>query len=415
MNIVYFTNYYSPQIGAASIYTEKIIQYLAKKGHKIIVLVRGSQTNPNHIRLGNKKDRSEEFHQNIRIWRSNPRIKHPYSAIFSHGENFITFIHKFRQSFRPHIIISQYHSFHLAPVFGALLARFFKIPHVVRSHDIFSPYYGKLQEKAPLLERVYLKTTAQLTFKSIKYTDLFFTTSSEHKMHLQSNSLFKKTCFKLHPNGIHIQDFIPVKSNQLKRKFNCKNLITYIGLLDIDLGIQYFIDSMVIINETQPLTHFLIIGMGKDKKYLEKYIIQKGIQKYIHILPPVIHSEIQFYVNNSDFCLGILTEDKLYRYCIPVKCVEYMACKKTFISTLISKDISFFNYKSNKTGITIANINTKEIAKQSLKLLRDIKYREELENNGYNLIQKNYNWDNLMSYFESEIINCLKKKCDNKC
>ena len=67
MNIVYFTNYFPPHIGAASIYTYKIIDYLAKKGHNILVFARGSQAPTSKLIDKNK----QSFHENITVVYSN--------------------------------------------------------------------------------------------------------------------------------------------------------------------------------------------------------------------------------------------------------------------------------------------------------------------------------------------------------
>jgi glycosyltransferase involved in cell wall biosynthesis len=398
VNLVYFTNYFTPHIGAASTYTRKIIDYLANQGHHILVFARGSQANNEKL----KDQNIQSFNKNIRVIYSNPKIKHPYSTLLSHLENLYTAIRK-EKYFNPNLILAQYHTFHFAPVMAALLAKKLKIPYVVRSHDIFSPYYGKLREIGTLPELVYLKLSNQITYQSIQFSDIFYVTATEQITHLKRDKKFKNTEFKWHPNGIDSNVFYPKEDNSLKAKYKADNIILYIGMLDVDLGIQQFIKSIPLINKEAKNTHFIIVGSGKDESLINDQINKLEINHKVHLIPPVNHSQIPYYINNCDFGMGFLAEDLFYKYCIPVKCLEYMACSKPFITTPVSRDVIF----RNNTGIMINHINEKEISSGAIELLQDNVHRKTLGKNGFDIIQKKFLWDNLMKSFDKDIRNLI--------
>ena len=89
---------------------------------------------------------------------------------------------------------------------------------------------------------------------------------------------------------------------------------------------------------------------------------------------------------------------------IPVKCLEYMACKKPFLTTPLSQDI----IKNNDVGLLIKrDFNNTEIKDKFIMLIEDKSLRMKLGNNGFNKVNKNFNWNNIMKNFNDEIKNMV--------
>jgi glycosyltransferase involved in cell wall biosynthesis len=348
-----------------------------------------------------------KFHSNIQVIYSNSLIRYPISFLYSHFENLLYFFRKFKNKFVPNIIISQYHTFHFAPIVASILAKFYKIPYIIRTHDIFSSYYGKLQERGSLSELIWLKSIPHLTYNSIKNADLCSLPSSEILKHFKQIKKFQNQnlIFNLHHNGIDFNEIYPHHDSTLKDQFACENLFLYMGHLDVDHGISNFIRAIPIILREQKETHFVILGSGKDKKFSKQEVKKLKLEKYVHFIDPVPHSMINFYVNNMDVGVGYLTKEIQYHYNCPIKILEYMACKKTFITTKISKDV----LHNNNTGLLIESMDFNEIANKSINLLQDKKLRTKLGENGYNIIKNNFQWDKLMNEFEECMVNLVKK------
>ena len=68
---------------------------------------------------------------------SSPLVKVPFNLIFSHLENLARYLIKLKSIFKPDLILSQYHAYHFASVVGGYISKILKIPHIIRSHDIF--------------------------------------------------------------------------------------------------------------------------------------------------------------------------------------------------------------------------------------------------------------------------------------
>ena len=391
MKIIYFVNYFPPNTGAAAVNSFKIVKYLAKFGHKVIVLVPGEISETFKL----EKATSIEDLKNIELIHSSSLIKFPFNLIFSHYENVLKVLFRIKKKFNPNLIMAQYHTFHFASVAGGICAKRMKIPYIIRSHDIFIDL-----DTLPFWYRNYVQMFYPIIRKSIKNSDFFYVTTSEMKYYLEKLKEFRKVKFKIHHNGVDTNIFYPKPDDALKKQFNCENLIIYTGLLSKDLGIQNLIQVLGEVFKIKKQTHILIVGEGFYKQNIIDYAKKHDFFDKIHFLKAVPHREIPFYINNSDIGIGRLTDVKSLKYTIPVKCLEYMACKLPFITSKISSDL----LKKNDVGIEIKDINQpKSIANNLIHLIEDKGFREKLGNNGLKKVEAKFNWEKIMQKFIIEL------------
>ena len=99
-----------------------------------------------------------------------------YSAIVSGALN--------RIDFKPDLILSQYHAYHYASVVAGYVSKILKIPHVIRSHDIFF-----ITEDSSLPRRIFNSLIYPRIFRSILNCNTFYSVSTEIIRYLSS---FKK-------------------------------------------------------------------------------------------------------------------------------------------------------------------------------------------------------------------------------
>jgi len=396
MNIIYFVNYFPPNTGAAAVNSFKIAIYLAKYGHKVIVLA------PKEISKTFKliKNHPIENPKNFKIINSNSLIKFPFNLIFSHYENGLRVLLRISKEFNPNLLMAQYHTFHFASVAGGICAKRMKIPYIIRSHDIFIDL-----DTLPFWYRNYIRLIYPIIYKSIMKSDYFYVTTSEMKNYLQKFKKFRNIKFKIHYNGIDRSVFYPKHENKLKKEFNCENLILYTGLLSKDLGIQNLIQALQEVFKIKKQTHVVIIGEGFYKGHIMEYAKKYDFLNKIHFLKSVPHNKIPFYINNCDIGIGRLTSVESLKYTIPVKCLEYMACKIPFLTTKVSSDL----LNKNDVGIEIEDINRKKVlADKIIQLIEDKNLREKLGNNGLKKIDLRFTWEKIMNKFLSEIESIIK-------
>ncbi|MHA1292372.1 MAG: glycosyltransferase [Promethearchaeota archaeon] len=392
MNILYIVNYFPPSTGAAALNSLKIAEYLTNYNHNIQILAPGDMGE--HFKLKGFKEFDDS--KKIKVLYSSRLIRHPLNLIFSHLENFIRFFVKIKKSFKPDVILTQYHAFHYASVVGAQLSKILEIPHVVRSHDIFIDL-----ESHSIPYRLYNLATYPQIYRSIKKSNIFYVTTSEMIRYFQKFKKLKGVNFKVHHNGIDIKQFYPSnKQEVLKEKYGCNTIISFIGLMTEDIGVHNFIKILPEFLRNHTDTHIILIGGGLYKEYILNLIKKLDLNKQIHFLGLKPHKEIPFYINNSDIGLGRITHKKMWRYMIPVKCLEYMACKKTFITSPISHDI----IEKNDVGILLKRDFTDKDLINSLNILIEDKlYRNKLGENGFKKIHREFRWEKLMSEFNRDI------------
>ncbi|MFX1573975.1 MAG: glycosyltransferase family 4 protein [Promethearchaeota archaeon] len=397
MNILYLVNYFPPIAGAAAINTLEIVKRLHNFGHKILVLAPGT-IGRNIIPL---KSKNLLNISNLEVEFSSSIIKFPLNLLISHYENIIKYLAKYRFNFTPDIIISQYHPYHFASVAGAHLSKILKIPHVVRSHDVF------IDLKALSISfRLFQSIIFPSIFKSITKCETFYATTSEMIRYLEKCDKLRKVNFKVHHNGIDDDLFFPIKNqDSLKDDYGCENIVIFNGILTPDVGIQDFIPILPEILRAHRDTHFIFLGEGIYKNYLIDFIKKNNLDSQVHFLGQKHHHKIPFYINNSDIGIGRITHKKIWRYCIPLKCLEYMACKKPFISTPISHDVT----KNNEVGIIIKrDFSKNDVVDKFLMLLEDKDLQLKLGTMGYKKIQKEFLWKNIMDKFNRDLLHYQK-------
>jgi len=391
MKILYFVHGFPPSIGAGAINAFKITEYLASFGHELLILSPGvfSKVSPNF-----KMDNLSPLNVNIKY--SSKLMRIPLNLIFSHFENMAKYLLKNKNSFQPDIILSQYHAFHYASVVGSYVSNILKIPHIIRSHDIFFP-----TDNFSLPLKIFHSVNYTRIYRSIQKCDIFYVTTTEMKRHYLKFKKLQKKTFKINHNGIDTTQFYPIKDQeQLKTKYGCDNLIMFVGQISRDYDLQYLIKVFPEILKTHRDTHFLIIGSGPHEKDLLNFIKKEQLNKQIHFLGIRPHKEIPFYVNNCDIGIGRITYENIWRYMIPVKCLEYMACGKPFITSPLSEDL----IKNNDVGLTIKRKFTeREIIEKLNILIEDKILRKKLGDNGIKKIDNKFQWKNIMAKFNEEI------------
>lgn len=339
---------------------------------------------------------------NMKLNQSLSFINFPLNLVFSHFENLLRFLIKIRTKFKPDLIMSQYHTFHYASVVASYLAKILALPHIIRSHDIFIDMVPK-----PLPFRIFFSIIYPQIYHSIRNCNIDYVQTTEMKGYLQKIRKFRNVKFKILHNGIDLDLFYPSKNQEiLKEKYGCETLISFIGLMTQDIGLYNFIKALPEVLKSHKDTHLLLIGDGPDKKNILELASKLNLTKQIHFLGIKPHADIPFFTNNCDIGIGRITHKEMWRFFIPVKCLEYMACKKPFITTPISQDV----IKDNDVGLIIRkNFSEDDIVNNLNYLIEDKPLQKQLGERGINKIYEKFNWDIILQQFNRDLLSLVKK------
>jgi len=398
MKILYFVHGFPPSIGAGAINAYKIAKYLGEFGHKILVLSPGVFS-----KISPESNLKAVSNLDITVKYSSKLMKIPLNLVFSHFENMLKFLIKLKTSFIPDVILSQYSAFHYASVIGGYVSKILKLPHIIRSHDIFLP-----TDLFSFPIKLFHSIIYTRIYSSISNCDIFYVTTSEMKRYYLKFKNLQKVNFKIHHNGVDTNTFYPFNNQEeLKDKYACENIVLFIGQIGRDYDLQYIMKALPEILKTHKDTHFLIVGSGPKfaKENLINFIKKNNLIKQVHFLGIKPHEDIPFYINNSDIGIGRVSREKIWRYMIPVKCLEYMSCKKPFITAPISTDV----LKNNDVGLSLKrDFNEKDIKLTLNTLIEDRNLRRKLGENGFKKINQKFHWEKIMTNFNNDLLHIIK-------
>ena len=396
MKILYFVHGFPPSIGAGAINAHTIVDFLNKFGHKVMVLSPGVFS-----RISEDYNITNLLESGVQVKYSSRLFKIPFNLIFSHIENMIKYLLIIRKFFTPNIIISQYQAYQYSSVAANYVSKILKVPHIIRSHDVFF-YTHEFPSKLRFLHSL----SYPMIFKSIFNCKIFYSPSSEIISYLKSFKKLQNINFKVHHNGVDTSKFYPFENQEeLKDQYGCENIILHIGTITKGFGIHNIINVLPEILKLHKDTHFLIIGGGYYERQVMNYIKKKQLMNQVHLLGIKPHDQIPYFINNSDIGIGRITNDVLWRYFVPVKCLEYMACKKSFITAPCSKDL----IKDNDVGLLLeGNFTEKDVIEKLNILIEDKGLRKKLGENGFKKINQHFRWEKLMEDFNYDLLKIIK-------
>jgi phosphatidylinositol alpha-1,6-mannosyltransferase len=238
-------------------------------------------------------------------------------------------------------------------------------------------------------------------FRSISSSDIFYVPTSEMKHYLLKIKRLQDINIQIHPNGVDTNEFYPYDNqSELKERFSCENILLFVGNLDVNYGLQHLISVLPTILKDYKDTHLIVIGDGPYKSALINFVKQQNLMERVHILGLKPHEVIPYYINNSDVGIGLLSYQPMLRYTVPVKCLEYLACKKTFITSPCSSDL----IRNNDVGILLKrDFTNKDLLTNLISLIEDKTLRNNLAEEGFRKVNENFTWEQLMRKFNESL------------
>jgi len=204
---------------------------------------------------------------------------------------------------------------------------------------------------------------------------------------------------KIHviPMGVDVGKFNINKRNSLKNDFNSERCILTAARLIPIKGINYLIQSMMLILQSFPKAKLVICGDGPEKESLQKLAEELGISEHVCFKGYIPHDEmVQYYMSADVFVLPSV-EIGGYKEGLGVVLIEAMACGTPVIGTNVGgiTDIITDDYN----GLLVAERSPEDIAKKVIKILTDKDYAEQLRQNALTTVCSNYSWSSIAEEF----------------
>ncbi|MHA1249855.1 MAG: glycosyltransferase family 4 protein [Candidatus Helarchaeota archaeon] len=356
MKILQITPHFLPYYSGISKYVYNLSLKLSEFDNKITILTSTSYPNQKSIEYINK---------NIKIYRFNP--------IFNLKDPIIpSFLKKF---FKTKFDIIHIHGLLFFTTYmSSLFQKFSKSKSVLTVHGIPG---NSIFGKKLLLLRIFIDSI----INNININRFIALTNYDYNKLIQFG--YKPKKIRIIPNAINLNEF-----NYNFQNNNKENLILFVGRFEEQKGIRYLLKSVpLILDEIK--CNLWLIGDGPEKRSIYNLINKLNIKNNVKIFSNVSDNFLlNAYGKSNVIILPSLWEG------LSTVALESMAMSKPIIASKIPsfEEVIFNNFNGFLVDIKDPN----QIADKTIQILKNKQLQIKLGKNGFNLVQKKYNWNKVI-------------------
>jgi glycosyltransferase involved in cell wall biosynthesis len=178
---------------------------------------------------------------------------------------------------------------------------------------------------------------------------------------------------------------------QTKDKFGRSILVTYVGFMGTQDGLDLLLESIehIVKTEKRTDTYFLLVGGGTVLNELQEIIRTKDLSSHVTLTGQVSHDEVRAYLANSDIGVAPDPKNGMNEKLTMIKTFEYMA----FNLPVVLFDLEEGRRVVGPAGLYATPNDPVDFANQITKLLDSEKLRQELGERGRKRIEDGLNWE----------------------
>ncbi|USK28334.1 glycosyltransferase family 4 protein [Bacillus sp. CMF21] len=318
MKIVYITQHFPPEIGAAQGRAFDMSTNLSNLGHDLHVLT----AFPNHE--STSKLYSKEKVNKLSVYRSF-RIRDTKKSSIRRLANYLSFMCSsiFSGLFvkKPDIVYATSPQL-FQGVTGYVLSRIHRTKFVFEVRDLwvdFAEILGQFKNKK------LLNLARKLENFIYKQADLIVVVTHGYKDRLIDLGISADKIIVI-PNGVNPNTLKPViKRNDVKKEYGIEDkfLVLYTGNIGAAQGLKTIITAAVKLKD-DPSVCFMFIGEGVEKEDLMEQVKANGLTNVL-FLDSKRKEELASYYDSADLGIVSLKKHPLFEITIPSKVFDYMA------------------------------------------------------------------------------------------
>jgi glycosyltransferase involved in cell wall biosynthesis len=276
-----------------------------------------------------------------------------------------------------------------AGIIGRAAAWAAQVPTVI--HTVHGPAFHRYEK--PWKNKIYIaaeKFAAKRCHKIVCVADAM--TSQ-----FLDAGISKPEMYRTVYSGMNLEDYLELKGNtELRQELGIPQdaiLIGKIARLFELKGHEYIIAAAKKVISENPKVHFLFLGDGLLKDELTSEIAKHGLTDHFHmpgLIPPY---DVPKYVDIMDIVCHLSLREGL-----PRAVVQGLAAKKPVVAyNLDGAPEVVFN---DKTGYLCPAESIKEVEDALLKLVASKELRDELGENGRELVKSKFSWQKMVDDLE---------------
>ena len=409
MDILFITQYFPPETGAAPERAMGFAKYLSRGGHRVHV-VTGLPNHPGARILPEYKGKwivCEDF-QGISVMRTyvyaNPKKKFHHRLL-----NFLSFAFSCLSALRL-VVRFDVLVLSIPPIFSIptafFIARLKGIPLVLDVRDLWpqaATSLGELNENAATRT---IKAFMNLCYRKAGQIVVVTKTIQE----ALADEGIAQGKINLITNGVDQEIFHtdPVESGrEVYRALGCegKFIVVYAGVIGIIHGPQVIGEAARILKDYCDIA-FVVIGDGVRKAQLVQMKSEYKL-KNLHFIGAIQPSEVLPYLNGADLGLSTLQDRHFSEGTIPVKMFSYMASKLPVVFAGRGEGAEII--REYGAGVCVEPENPEALAAVIVELKKDPKRRRYMGERGVLAVNARFSRRMLSEKLESVISKAIEK------
>lgn len=401
MKILFISQYYPPEIGAASNRIGYFAQFLAKKGHDVSVLTSAPNYPDRKIYPGYQNRMTKEKENGVMVYRTwiylstkaniASRLAHYLSFLIS------SVIQKFRIP-KPDIIIATSPPLFVG-IIGVIFKKLWRLPLVVDIRDLWPE---SVESVGAVKNKLLLSQGQKLADWIYKNATHITATSPGIQKNLPKNIQRKITII---PNGAEMGLFrSDADSEHMRRRWNLtgKFVVAYTGNLGLAQAPEVFIEAAKLCENDTDIV-FLLVGSGVLFKKLKLEATENNLTNVI-LTGPQPRKIMPDFVAASDVCIIPYRARDTFRNTYPSKMFDYMAGGKPIIINL-KGEASDLIEKAN-CGLIADEESGESLKEKILWLKRQPETTAQMGLNGKEFVEKYYVREVIAAQLEETLLSC---------
>jgi len=396
MKILYITQFYPPETGAASVRAYEFSWRWSKAGHDITVLTGFPNYPKGELYSGfknkiYKKEKSDKL-TIIRVFTYIPKYKNTFSRIINQLIFSLLSIYGGAKASRPDVIIVTSPPFGIG-IIGYILSRIWRSRLIFEVRDLFPQSaisFGVLKNPYLIWS---LKIIEQFYYKK---SDIVVGVTQGICDFIQNKGIPREKIRKI-TNGVNVELFRKFSSISFRTENKLEDhfIVMYTGIHGRAENLSVLIKAAELLKREKQI-RFVLVGDGVEKENLIAMVNKSGLTNVIFIdTQPA--EKIPYILASADICFSSRKNVDVNYGALPVKIFEYMACAKPVILAIKGEAEAII--RESHAGVCVDPDDAITLARMILTLSANKQRLEEYGKNGRDYVKRFYDRKKLANHY----------------
>lgn len=286
---------------------------------------------------------------------------------------------------------------------GAIIQRFYKIPHVAIIHSSEVTLVKKIPFGRSIVRFSLVNSSAIISVSRHRFEELM------QFIHMDNPDQIRK---KVHiiSMGVDLSEVLKKNNDtrQIRQKYQIQEGFTclFVGRLVEVKGVEYLIDAFNTIKSRYPDSQLIIAGSGMLEPELRQKVQTLNLSDNVLFTGKLPHTEILSLYQIADVVIfPSIVDSSGFEEGLPMVVIESLASGRAVVAASTSGVREIIEHGVN--GLLVDQKNADQIANQVIRLIENPDIKKTIENNAQKSALK-YDWEHITDSIENVISNVKK-------